>query len=180
MTFRNRCTQTIKGTLMRIWKSCNTFNFIQKIVSHRLRIITPFTIWHMRSVDLRNDCLQIYRNNRIRSKVAYFLRKIQTLRVNNSRILTIKNAKFSGHYFCMNLNIWGDFQICISVTLSNDFLKVKANALMDRKLVQKNTALFPIFCCSLCKYRKWEIKTKALNIAMIGIINRYTKISNVK
>ena len=33
------------------------------------------------------------------------------------RILTIKNAKLSGHYFYMNLNIWGDFQICISVTL---------------------------------------------------------------
>ena len=42
---------------------------------------------------------------------------IQTLRVNNSRILTIMNAKFSGYYFYMNLNIWGDFQICISVTL---------------------------------------------------------------
>ena len=30
----------------------------------------------------------------------------------------IKNAEFSGHYFDMNLNIWGDFQICISVPLS--------------------------------------------------------------
>ena len=30
----------------------------------------------------------------------------------------IKNAKFSGYYFDMNLNIWGDFQICISVPLS--------------------------------------------------------------
>ena len=27
----------------------------------------------------------------------------------------IKNAKPSGYYFYMNLNIWGDFQICISV-----------------------------------------------------------------
>ena len=41
----------------------------------------------------------------------------QTLRVNNSRILIIKNAKPSGYYFYMNLNIWGDFQICISVPL---------------------------------------------------------------
>ena len=32
-------------------------------------------------------------------KLAYFLRKIQTLRLNNSRILAIKNAKFSGYYF---------------------------------------------------------------------------------
>ena len=31
-------------------------------------------------------------------KLAYFLRKIQTLLVNNSRILRIKNEKFSGYY----------------------------------------------------------------------------------
>ena len=38
--------------------------------------------------------------------------------MNNSRILIIKNAKPSGYYFYMNLNIWGDFQICISVPLT--------------------------------------------------------------
>ena len=43
---------------------------------------------------MTNGCLQIYRNNRIRSKVAYFLRKILTFRLNNSRILKIKNVKF--------------------------------------------------------------------------------------
>ena len=32
----------------------------------------------------------------------------------------IKNAKFSGYYFDMNLNIWGDFQICIGVPLNQD------------------------------------------------------------
>ena len=37
--------------------------------------------------------------------------------MNNSRILTIKNAKFSGYYFYTNSNIRGDFQICISVPL---------------------------------------------------------------
>ena len=42
---------------------------------------------------------------------------MQTLRVNNSKILTIKNPKFSGYYFYTNLNVWGDFQICISVPL---------------------------------------------------------------
>ena len=51
-------------------------------------------------------------------KVAYFLRKIQTLRVDNSRILRSKNAKFSGYYFYLNPNIQGDFEICISVPLS--------------------------------------------------------------
>ena len=37
--------------------------------------------------------------------------------MNNSTILTIKNGELSGYYFCMNLNIWKDFQICISVPL---------------------------------------------------------------
>ena len=50
-------------------------------------------------------------------KLVYFLRKIQTLRVNNSRILTIKNAKLSGYYFYMSLNRMRDFQIRISVPL---------------------------------------------------------------
>ena len=50
-------------------------------------------------------------------KISLLFTKIQTLRVNNSRIVTIKNAKFSGYYVCMNLNIWEDFQICISVPL---------------------------------------------------------------
>ena len=37
--------------------------------------------------------------------------------MNNLRILSIKNAKFSGYYFYMNLNIYRNFQICISVPL---------------------------------------------------------------
>ena len=37
--------------------------------------------------------------------------------MNDSRIITIKNARFSGYYFRMNLNVLGDFQICISVPL---------------------------------------------------------------
>ena len=31
----------------------------------------------------------------------------------------IRNAKPSGNYFYMNLNIWRDFQICISVPLTH-------------------------------------------------------------
>ena len=71
----------------------------------------------MRTLDMRSACLQTYRNNRLLQKVAYFLGKIQTLRVHNSGILRIQNAKFSGYYLCMNTNIWEDFQICISVPL---------------------------------------------------------------
>ena len=40
----------------------------------------------------------------------------------------IKNVKFSGYYFHMNLNIWGDFQICISVPLSNSMNIFKRNS----------------------------------------------------
>ena len=32
--------------------------------------------------------------------------------------LESKNAKFSGYCFYMDTNIWGDFQICISVPLN--------------------------------------------------------------
>ena len=35
-------------------------------------------------------------------KKFYFLRKIKTLWINNSRILWMKNAKFSGYYFSVN------------------------------------------------------------------------------
>ena len=35
----------------------------------------------------------------------------------------IKNAKFSGYYFYMNTNIYGDFQICISVPLNEKLVK---------------------------------------------------------
>ena len=54
-------------------------------------------------------------------KISLFFKKIQILRVNNSGILTIKNAKFSAYYFHKNLNIWGDFQICISVPIKPKF-----------------------------------------------------------
>ena len=40
-------------------------------------------------------CLQTYGNNKTHKKLAYLLRKVQSLRVNNS-------TKFSGYYFYMN------------------------------------------------------------------------------
>ena len=48
---------------------------------------------------------------------------MQTLRVNNSGILMIENAKFSGYYFYINLNIRADFQIWISVPLRTSSLQ---------------------------------------------------------
>ena len=53
-------------------------------------------------------------------KSCLLLGKIQTLQVNNSRIRKIKNAKFAGYYFFMNMNIYRDCQICISVLLINN------------------------------------------------------------
>ena len=50
-------------------------------------------------------------------KISILFKK-NTLPVNNSRIITIKSAEFSGYYFSANLNIWGDFQIYISVPLN--------------------------------------------------------------
>ena len=44
---------------------------------------------------------------------------LQTLRANNSRILRIKNPKFSGCYFDFNTNMYGDFKICNTVPLSH-------------------------------------------------------------
>ena len=59
--------------------------------------------------------------------------------MNNSRILTIKNAKFSGYYFHMNLNIWGVFRFCISVTLTK-LKKIKLfylHSLLLHNIVEK-------------------------------------------
>ena len=66
---------------------------------------------------MQKVCLQTFRKNRICKKLAYFLRNLKTSRGNNSRIRSIKNAKFSGYCFYMHTTILGDFQICISVPL---------------------------------------------------------------
>ena len=50
-------------------------------------------------------------------KVAFFLRNRQGLRVNNSIILRVENAKFWGYYCYVNYNIKGNFQTCISIPL---------------------------------------------------------------
>ena len=51
-------------------------------------------------------------------KISLLFKKLQTSRTNNSKILRIKNARFSGYCFCMNTNKWGNSQICISVSLT--------------------------------------------------------------
>ena len=76
-----------------------------KIISWKFHIKTPFTFWDMRTWDMWKVCLQTLRNNGICWKLAYFLGNLRTSRANNSRILRIKNAKFSGYCFYMNANI---------------------------------------------------------------------------
>ena len=80
---------------------------------------------------------------------------MQTLRENNSRILTIKNAKFSEYYFYMHLNIWGDFQICTSVPLSRS---VTGEATRICQFITKTTLLFT------CGERKFAQPSKSLKI----------------
>ena len=60
----------------------------------KIHIKTPFTFWDMRTWDMWNVCLQILRNNRIRWKLAYFLRNLRASLENDSRIFTIKKTKF--------------------------------------------------------------------------------------
>ena len=51
-------------------------------------------------------------------KISQLFKKNTNFTVNNSRILRIQNAKFSGYCFHMKPNIQSIFQICISVPLN--------------------------------------------------------------
>ena len=68
----------------------------------------------------------------------------QTLLVYNSRILRIKNVKFSEQYFYMSKNIQGDFQICVSVPLI------------------KKAALAQVVCYEFCEISKNTFSTDHL------------------
>ena len=81
-----------------VLKICQYLHLHMKIC-WRFHIKTPSTFWDMRTWDLWIVCLQTFRNNIICQKLAYFLRNLQFLRVNNSRILWIQNAKFSGCFY---------------------------------------------------------------------------------
>ena len=89
---------------------------------------------------------------------------MQTLRVNNSKILTIKNPKFPGYYFYMNLIIWGDFQICISVRLNIETInldKKKNWDLVKSKWI--NTILTDSTYPSNADYFAFDFETKNPN-----------------
>ena len=63
----------------------------------------------------------------------------------NSGILRIKNAKFSGCCFYMNTNMWGDFQISISVPLKLVFLK-------NNSVYNYNFVIYIVFSVLVSKF----------------------------
>ena len=65
-----------------------------KILGNILEVISD-----IHTLNMQNVCLQLYRNNKSSEKVVNFLRKIQTLRTINSKILRIQNVKFLGYCF---------------------------------------------------------------------------------
>ena len=130
---------------------------------------------------MQNVYLQTYRNNWICLKLTYFLRKIQTLKVCNSRILMMKNAKFSGYCFYMNLNIWGDFRVCISLPLTdlkNSFSEVLVckveigNKLYYLLLVKYQLYIFKVsFNPCLINYESNQFVFKII-LWVIGVLNQ--------
>ena len=50
-------------------------------------------------------------------------------------------AKFSGYCFYMNTNIYGDFQICISVPLRTPILKTFVNGFLEHNMSLKTLKL---------------------------------------
>ena len=101
--------------------TCQYLRLHMKIICWRFHSKAPSSSWDMSTWGMWKVCLQTLRNNRICWKLAYFLRNLRTLRINNSKILRVKNAKFSGYCFYINTNIYGDFEICISVPLKGIF-----------------------------------------------------------
>ena len=85
---------------MQIWKSTNTFAFISKQYGKdsALKHLFLFEICE-KFIYNHSETIEYVKN------FAYILRNLQTLRVNNSRILRIKNAKFLEYCFYMDTNI---------------------------------------------------------------------------
>ena len=99
--------------------------------------------------------------------------------MNNSRILIIKNAKPSGYYFYMNLNIWGDFQICISVPLTYSFFLQNSASLTFCKYALNISKSFDRVWDEglLYKVETVGISGDLLNLFQSFLSNRYQKIS---
>ena len=113
-------------------------------------------------------------------KSSLLLKKFTNFTVNNSRILRIKNVKFSGYCFHLNTNIYRDFQICISVPLIiilRDFIK--------QPIIKQSPTFFQFFFShwlfflfhyqSICKF--WKIHK--ISGKLIHCIQKWRKFENV-
>ena len=80
-------------------KICQYLRLHMKIICRRFHIKTTSPFWDMCTWDIRKVCLQTFRNNRIRCKLAYVFKKFTNFMGKNSSILRIKKAKFLGYCF---------------------------------------------------------------------------------
>ena len=92
-------------------------------------------------------------------KINLLFRKLTNL--NNSKIVRIKNAKFSGHHFYMDINIYGGFQICISVPLIVFISKAWNLISLNVKSSYINSCRSHIFSICLC----WIVKLFLIEVA---------------
>ena len=89
-------------------------------------------------------------------KLACFLRNLQTLQVNNSRIIQIKNREFSGSCFYMNT----DLQICIRCIFKERELErvpVLSRRFLHLKFVKDTLMQHSISCDYECRFENLQI-----------------------
>ena len=134
-----------------------------KITCRKYHIKTRFMFWDMRKWDMRKVCLQTLRNNRIRLKLGYFLRNVQTSRANNSRVLRIKKWNFQGIGFISTQTYWTIFKSALVYLLNTIFKKDIVFQLLLRKCdfslkKKKSKACYFIlaqaFSCEFCEISK--------------------------
>ena len=94
-------------------KICHYHTFNIKIIYWRFHIKSCFTFWDIRTWDMSKVCLQTFRNNRVCSKLAYFLRNL----LNSWKILWefmgFRIWNFQSIFFIWTQTQYRDYQICI-------------------------------------------------------------------
>ena len=116
--------------------------------------------WHMWKV-----CLQTFRNKRICWKLAYDLRNLQISQANNSRILRIVNAKFSGYCFYMNTNR----EVFKSALV---YLLVNVYKLINLKHFGKRLQIIPMSCAFFLSENKTSspsLRISSTHFALISV-----------
>ena len=139
--------------------------------------------WDMRKWDMRKVCLQTLRNNRIRLKLGYFLRNVQTSRANNSRVLRIKKWNFQGIGFISTQTYWTIFKSALVYLLNTIFKKDIVFQLLLRKCdfslkKKKSKACYFIlaqaFSCEFCEISKNTFFYRTSPVAA-SVVRRNTK-----